>query len=284
MSRPAAPDLSAALPDRPITVRAPATVGPASTLALFVLLFGLLAGALWWLGPDLLQDWRIGGHLVEARSARIVEAGCRSRVLVFASCNIKMAEGDAGAPTRTMAYFFIGSASPEPIALLQQSSALDAAAITTNLGQEKFYHRLLALVVIVAFLAFCINVSIEVYRKGIVTQRGFAALSGQRLALVVVTLEGGIPVASKRRRWTYSYDDGGRRERAFVEFASSTKPLFMMSDRKQALAVIGPGGGTPLLLDLRLGALDLTEAEKAVFFEACRATLDSDMTSRPTGR
>ena len=281
MPRPAMPDLSAALPDRPIMVRPPVTVGPASTFGLFVLLFGLLAGAMWWLGPDLVQDWRAGRDTVEARNVRIVEASCRSRLLVFTVCDITVAEAGASAPARTAWYFFIGAASRGPIVLLrpQLAPAFGPAAITTNLGQEKLYYRLLALTLIVAFLAFCIVVAVEVYGKGIVTRRGFSALSGQRLSLMVVTIENGIPVASKRRRWTYVYDDGDLQERAFVEFASGVQPLFVTPARKQALAVIGPGGGVPLLLDVPLSALDLTKAEKATFFEACRAALDEEMAS-----
>ena len=42
---------------------------------------------------------------------------------------------------RTLWYFFIGRADPEKIALLQAPNP-SPAAITTNLGLDKFYHRL----------------------------------------------------------------------------------------------------------------------------------------------
>ena len=278
MSHPAMPDLSAALPDRPIAVRPPVTVGTASTLSLLALLLGLLAGAVSALAPDIVRDWRTERDTVEARNARIVEAGCRSRIWVFTACDITFAEAGSGTPARTAWYFFVGPASPAPIVLLRPREAptFDLAAITTDLGQETFYRRLIALLVIVGFLAFCIGVSIEVFRNGILARRGFSALSGKRLSLVLVTLENAIPVASKRRRWTYLYDVGDRQERTFVELASSTKPLFATPDRKQALAVVGPGGGAPLLLDAALSALDLTETERAAFYEACRATFGSE--------
>ena len=50
---PATPDFSGALPDRPIAVRPPQTIAPLSAISLVSMLFALLAGALWWLGPDL---------------------------------------------------------------------------------------------------------------------------------------------------------------------------------------------------------------------------------------
>jgi hypothetical protein len=228
------------------------------------------------LAPDLVRDWRTGRDTVEARNVRMVEAGCRSRIWVFTACDITFAEAGPGAPVRTAWYFFLGTARPGPIVLLRprEAPAFDLAAITTDLGQETFYRRLFALVLIVGFLAFCIGVSVEVFRNGIRARRGFSALSGQRLSLVLVTLENAIPVASKRRRWTYLYDVDGRQERTFVELASSTKPLFATPDRRQALAVVGPGGGAPLLLDATLSALELTEAEKLAFAAACRAAFD----------
>jgi hypothetical protein len=272
---PATPDFSGALPDRPITVRPPRTIGPLSAIGLFALLFGLLAGALWWLGPDLARDWRIDGDLVRAEGARIEQARCRSRLVLVTVCDVAFIdERSAKASRQTLWYFFIATVGQEPIALVRPKS--DPAAITTNLGLDKFYHRLLALSLIVGLLAFCITLSIQVLRQGILTRRALATLSGQRLSPVVVALEGSITIAHKRRRWTYLYDAGGRQERAFIELASSSDPLFVTPDGKRALALSGRNGGVPLLLDAKLSSLELSEAEKAAFFEACRKALAAE--------
>lgn len=269
---PATPDLSRALPDRPIGVRPPRTVGPLSAAGLFVLLFGLLAGALWWLGPDLARDWRIGGEVVRAEGVRTDQARCRSRLLLITVCDVAFVdERAAGSARQTLWYFFIDTVGREPIALLVPKA--DPGAITTNLGLDKFYHRLVALALVVGLLVFCIVLSIGVVRQGMVTRAALTALDGKRLTPVVVALEGKITIAHKRRRWTYLYDAGGRQERAFVELASSNEPLFVTPDGKRALALSGPDGGVPLLLDQQLSALDLTEAEKGAFFEACREAL-----------
>ena len=45
---------------------------------------------------------------------------------------------------------------------------------------------------------------------------------------------------------------------------------------ERALALAGPGGGVPLLLDKELSALDLTEAEREAFFAACRKALGNE--------
>ena len=272
---PATPDFSRALPDRPIAVRPPPTIAPLSTLGLFALLLGLLGSALWWLGPDLARDWGIGGDVVRAEGARIEEAQCRSRIRFFTVCDIAVIdERSAPAARRTLSYLFIDTAGREPIVLVRPRS--DATAITTDLGLDKFYHRLLALALVVGLLVFCIVVSMQFLQRGIATRRALMALSGQRLSPVVVALEGSFPIAHKRRRWTYVYEAGGREERAFIELASSAEPLFVRLDGKRALALRGQDGGVPLLLDAELAALDLTQAEKAAFFAACRKALGQE--------
>jgi hypothetical protein len=219
------------------------------------------------------QGWR---KLLSQCTARKLE----NRIKDFASVLARLEEIEhpaaAPAPRSELTRAPAGRGARRALLRPREAPAFDLAAITTDLGQETFYRRLIALLVIVGFLAFCIGVSIEVFRNGILARRGFSALSGQRLSLVLVTLENAIPVASKRRRWTYLYDVGDRQEQTFVELASSTKPLFATPDRKQALAVVGPDGGAPLLLDAALSALDLTETERAAFYEACRATFGSE--------
>jgi hypothetical protein len=268
--------LAKALPDRPITVRPPATIGPLSAFGLFAMLFGLLAGALAWLGPDLARDARIGRDLVAASEARLVEARCRSRLAIVTVCDVTYARAGTGGASdaqRTLRYFFVAGAraGAEPIALLSPRG--DPATVTSDLGVEIFYPRLFVLALIVALLAGFIALSVGVIRQGRVTRIALAGLSGQPLQPIIVPLEGSIPVAHKRRRWTYRYDDGGREERAFIELVAGNDPLFTSADGRTALALVRPDGGVPLLLDSALVSLDLTEAEKEAFFEACRGAL-----------
>lgn len=272
--------ISAALPSRPLRVRPPAMVGVSSTAAVFAMLFGLIAAVLWWLGPDLLADWRIGRDVVEARQATLGEAGCRRRILIFTVCDVTFTEAGSagtGAGSRRLAYVFIGAAGSEPITLLRERSAVDARpeAITTNLGLARFHQRLLTLALIVGFLALCVAGSAQMMLAGARARRSLLGLSGQKLSALIVRMESGIPVATRQRRWSYAYEDGsGETQRASVELPTRLGPLFVTADRKRALALQGPGGGVPLLLDAQLSALDLSDAEKEAFFAACRAALE----------
>lgn len=274
-------EISAALPDRPITVRPPAVVGASSTAGVFVMLFAALAGVLWWLGPDLRADWRTGRDVVEARDATLGEAGCRGWLLIFTVCDVAFTH-DAGTqavaadtPSRTLRYFFIGTAGSEPIVLMRERGDLQPGAVTTNIGLAKLYQRLVTLALMVGFLVLCIAISAQMLRAGAGTRRALLGLNRQKLSALVVTMEGSLPVATRRRRWTYVYEDaGGDTQRAYVELHSRLDPLFMTPDRKRALALQGAPGGVPLLLDAQLSSLDLSDAEKEAFFAACRAVLE----------
>jgi hypothetical protein len=273
-ANPAPPDFSGALPDRPIGLTPPPTMRPLSVIGLFVLLFGLLGGVLWWLGPDLARDWRVG-EVVEAEGARIEESRCRTWLVLFHLCDATIVDARGADPAkRTLRYFFIGRAQQGAIVPLRSKPAPEV--VTSSLGLETFYQRLIALVLVVALLGLSIAACAQMEWQGVLTRRGLAGLSGQRLVPVIVTLEGKMPVGGGRRRWTYAYDLDGSRQQAFIELARGHDPLVVTSDGKQALALSAPSGGVPLLLDSRLSSLDLTDAEKEAFFAACRKALEEE--------
>jgi hypothetical protein len=222
-----------------------------------------------------MRDWRMGRDTVAARDARMGDARCLSAFRVLKTCDIPFTEG-AGGPGQILWYFYLDTAEPGPIVLLRDGSALEAGpeAITTNLGLDKLYHRHFALVLIVVILMLLFVTSVRALRTGAAAQRAFQHLNGKRLSPLVVTLDGSFLTGLKRRRWTYLYDDAtGRPGWAFVELSNRTEPLYAAQDGKRALAVTGPGGGVPMLLDADLNVLDLTAAEKEAFFEVCRSAL-----------
>jgi hypothetical protein len=265
-------DLADALPRRPIAVRPPQTVGPLALFGVFALLIGSLAGLLWWLGPNLVRDWRIGDAAV-AGDVRIEEARCRSRFFVLQFCNVTLAEdGTATAAKRTLWYVYLGTGGSDRVVVALRSRS-DPALLSTDLGQEQLLSRSAALALAVSLLGLCIGATVRIGQQGIHSQRGFRGLSGQRLTPVVVEIERHNFLPPRRRLWVYRYDDGGRQGRAFIELPSRDRPLFTDAAEKHALALRGAEGGVPLLLDAKLACLDLTEAERAAFFAGCRKAL-----------
>ena len=273
--------LANALPGRLVAVRPPRTVGPLAMLGLFAMLFGFLGGVLWWLGPDLVRDWRIGSDTAPASDVRIEDARCRARLLVVHICDLTLA-GPAGAK-RALWYIFIDAPnqahSTDRVTPLRGRS--DPELVATDLGLAKLLTRSLTLMLAVSVLALCIGVGVRVTQQGLGAARAFRNLSGQRLKPVVVEIERHNLLPPRRRLWVYLYDDAGRPGRAFIELPSRDRPLFTDVSERWALALRGEQGGAPLLLDAQLSCLDLTAAEKAAFYAACRAAFGAEDGEHP---
>ena len=91
---------------------------------------------------------------------------------------------------------------------------------------------------------------------------------------IAVEIERNNALPPRRRMWVYRYDDAGRQGRTFIELPSRERPLFLTKDERWAVALRGPGGAPPLLLDAGLKCLDLTPSERAAFLEAYRSELE----------
>jgi len=265
-------DFSGMLPDRPITVRPPTTVGPFSALGMFVLLFAV--GCIVWslLGVDLARDWRLGRDPVAATDARIEEASCRSWLYVFTLCSITVTDGAAAEDKKsTLRYAFIGRQGEKPVTLVRGRSG--EARLATDIGLERLYGRTLALMLIGLALFAAIGAVASVVHKANRQRAAFAGLSRQSLTLVPVEIERNNALPPRRRIWVYLDEHDGRRDSTIVEMHSKERPIFLTRDERWALAVRGPGNAPALLLDGNLKCLDLSQDEKVAFFEACRAEL-----------
>ena len=264
--------LADALPNRPVAVTPPRTVAPLGSLGMFALLFALLGGLLWWLGPDLVRDWRVGRDAAQATNVRIESPRCGSRLVVLNLCDVTLIdERGAGGAKRTAWYAFIGTRAAEGLTAVQPlRSATDPALVSTTFGLERRTERSFTLALAVALLLACIAAVARMVQQSLSNLNAFRGLSGQRLVPIVVDIERNNLVPPRRRLWVYLYDDDGRRGRAFIELPSKDRPLFTNSSEKRALALRGERGGTPLLMDARLECLDLTASEKEAFYAACR--------------
>ncbi|NJO23201.1 MAG: hypothetical protein HC868_09955 [Sphingomonadales bacterium] len=260
-------DLADLLPRRSIAVRAPSAVN-GEAIGVIVLLLVLLGGVLAWLGPGIATDWRMRHDAVAADDVRVRQAHCRSWLAVLQICNVALAadNGDAAGSEHTEWYVFLGRRADPSAAPLRSRS--DASRVTTDLGLYKVRRRLVTLLLLAGILVCCIGVAAAMMWRSLQARRTFAGMSGQRLTPVLVEIERNNRLPPRRRLWVYLYDDGGKRERALAEWPSKQQPLFTTPDERWALALRGDKGGTPMLLDVGLKALDLTQAERAAFREA----------------
>jgi hypothetical protein len=271
-SPPPPQSLADALPKRPVAVTPPLTVAPLGSLGMVALLLTFLGGLAWWLGPDLVRDWRIGSDAIPAADVRLENPRCASRLAVLNLCDVTLADERTPGEKRRLWYAFIGTGAAEDLAVLQPlRSASDPRLVATTLGLARRTQRALTLALGLALIGACIAAVVRMIQQSLVNFRAFRRLSGQRLTPVVVDIERNNLVPPRRRLWVYLYDDVGKRERAFIELPSKDRPLFTDSSEKRALALRGERGGMPLLIDARLKCLDLTGPEKESFYAACRA-------------
>jgi hypothetical protein len=256
-------DLAHLLPQRAIAVRPPQTID-GGTIGVIILLLIFLGGIVAWLGPGIASDWRMRDDAVAAADLQIREARCRSWLATLRFCSVTV-DADRGdtAGERTLWYAFLDGTGDQAMAPLRSRS--DPSRVATDLGLAKVYNRLITLLLFAGLLVFCIGVAATMLWRGAETRRAFAAMSGRGLRPVVVEMERNNRLPPRRRLWVYLYQDGGKRERALAEWPSKLQPLFTTPDEGWALALQGEEGGTPMLLDVDLGTLDLTDAEKAAF-------------------
>jgi hypothetical protein len=269
--------LAAALPRRPIVVRPPAS-SPLGYLGLLALLFSMLAGILAWLGPDLTRDWNTRDATAATDRARIEETRCHTGLVVLSFCHIAVTDGADGAEAKRMLrYAFIGTAPEQPVQL--QRSRSDPSLLTTDLGLERVLSRLITLVLLCAIPLVAIRVTVMTHENAGKAQQAFAAMSGQRLTPVIVEIERKNLIPPRRRLWAYLYEGDRGRERALIEWPARDRPLFTSEQEKWAVALKGEQDGPPLLLDAGLTCLDVTDAERAAFHEACRAAFARPQTA-----
>jgi hypothetical protein len=262
-------DLSHLLPRRGIAVRPP-SADLDGAFGLIVLLLVSLIGLVAWLGPDIAADWRTrSGGTVAALDASIKAGGCRTWLGAFRFCKVTVAaEGDSG--VRTFWYAFLGWPGEQRMEVRRAQA--DPSRVTTTVGLDNLYSRAITLLLLAATILSGVGIAASMLRKSLAARRAFTDLSGQPLMPVIVEIERNNRLPPRRRLWVYLYDDGGKRERALAEWPTTRRPLFTSPDEKWALALTGLQGGTPMLLDAGLTSLDLTQAEKADFGAAFRAT------------
>jgi hypothetical protein len=271
-------DLADALPRRAIAIRPPPVgLGP---LGAILLLLAMLAGVLAWLGPGLVGDWRMRNDWVAATDARVEQAHCRAWLGVVRFCSVGVIDSRDGAVgKRTLWYAFFGLSGEQRMGLRRGRS--DPALLTAEFASQRLLSRTAMLALAAALLGSCIAAAAAMLVKGVSARRAFIGMHSQRLTPMVVEIERHNLMPPRRRLWIYLYDDGGRQGRTFVELPARERPLFVSADERWALALRGDAGGRPLLLDQGLSCLDLTRAEKAAFYQACRAALGLDGKAPP---
>lgn len=94
---------------------------------------------------------RMGATFVPAENMRLVDGSCKTRVFVLNACELKLQDARTGAKMEKN-YFFFGTYDARSIRIIRDSK--DAAFVTTNLGQDRIWNRLLTTLPLVLLFVF----------------------------------------------------------------------------------------------------------------------------------
>lgn len=261
-----------AFPTRPLRVHAPKPKTIRRIILLIVLelvLIGMLAALFVWMAPPLLNDARIRQNPAIAEDGELVDGKCQTKlIMTFCDATLTAPGPDGTAFRSDVSYFFLdvhlGDYDTEVV-----QSADDPHLLTTTLGLDYFWDRVLCFIAAVVLLV----IGIIGMPRGMLRQnrgeREALALDGQVLTPVPVTILSGRKI-KRIITWKFSYPAAGREAKADATTAKDFLPFTLDAQGKRALAVTGAAGGTPFLLDAGLTRLELTDAEREALLEAQR--------------
>lgn len=260
-----------AFPTRPLRVHAPRpkTVRRILTILLAeIILIALLAGAVWWMGPSLLNDARIRQNPAVAEAGTVTDGECKTKLAItFCDATLAAPAADGATVSAKVSYLFVdlhfGDYDTDVV-----QSAEDPRLLTTSLGLDYFWNRVASFAAAVVLLLAGIVGLVRTGFRQQRTEREAVALDGQRLKPMVVTIRGGQKV-KRTITWRLAYPaPTGGETKVAVMTGSDFMPFTLDAQGKRALAVTGPAGGTPFLIDSTLARLELTEAERTALLQA----------------
>jgi hypothetical protein len=130
---------------------------------LIALIFAAMTVGLGWIfGPGLVADYRLrNADLVPDESVRIIDASCRSKLLVIAWCQVRISRADEAV---TLRYLISGQMDGVRVRILRPRNG--GAAVTSSIGVSYLFNRLATFGVATVFLMGLVGGGVRMMRTG----------------------------------------------------------------------------------------------------------------------
>ena len=244
------PDAIAALPPRPLQARPPGQgAGLIWAVLGFLLFAGGLVGLALWVGPEIATDWQVRNSALPVKGGHLEHGSCSSKLFLHICDTTLTAPGGI---RREMHYVFASF----NISGFTAGVVADPAHkewLTTDLGLDNFWDRVVTFVVAVLFLCAALFGFLLQQIKSWRHRRWWRQARVSPVALQLV----GQQKVSGGRAWTVRTPDGATARWVVPRRA---KP-FVLGPPDRVLGLVA-GTGAAMPLDAKLHWVDLTRRER----------------------
>jgi hypothetical protein len=255
-----------AFPKRLVRVLLSPVGSPRRNVLLMVVCLGLAGFFLWYEAPGLVRDWKISEAPVAVPDADMTDGRCRTH-FVLVDCSATVSYTVAGVSYRSEPSLTFLSFGGYPRASVVRSASNPDLA-TLDIALDQLWNRIITLTCFVAGFA-----GGAIYFLTLIPEaRRSTRLVQQKVAVSVVPMVVEITSSMSSYGMTtyyFSYDDGGR-TRKTQNVMRKDEPFVVgkKGAHALALALLAAHGGRPILLNKRLTAIDLTDAERNALWTA----------------
>jgi hypothetical protein len=252
-------DVFSALPSRALHARPPKRPMGVFWALVGLAMFGaFLFGVAYYVAPVLVTDWQVRDVAVPLRGAHLTGGSCYSKLFVH-DCSATLTLPGGTAPDRDVHYVF-GSFTFGGFTARVVGDPQRPAWLTTDLGLDYFWDRVLTFLVIAGSLALLVGTWLLGILGLLRTRRAW-----QRASLVPVPLQlMGMQKGRDGMVWTVRAENG---RTAQWTFSRRAKP-FVLGPGDRVLGLAMPGGGSIFPLDAGLRWVDLSAAEREAALRA----------------
>lgn len=243
------------LPSRPLHARPPLRLlSGIRSLAVLLMFAGLLVFSVFWVAPVLLTDWQVRWTAVPITGAHLSDGRCHTKMFIV-DCDVTLSASTRQGVvlTRPVHYVFASFSSGDYSAQVV-GDPRRPEWLTTDLALERFWNRVLSLLVECGFLAALVFWGIAAAVQALRNRMLWRKTPVVPVPLQLIKVQHRLLDS----QWTVRAENGRTTQWVLPRWV---KP-FVLGPANRVLGLAVQGGAAVMPLDARLRWVDLTRAER----------------------